>query len=823
MAAVKGLPSLTLVCDGHRAQADSSLQQGGNQSLIKALTQTAKVVCRNIACLADGDHHAVYEGRGAHRDVYRIGADRIMKLCDNMKENKQLHNRREVEALKATAHLSSTPTLFFHGSCDIQTRQFRGSSNSVTLRVDCVIMSYSGPSMDKLMHREFGLPYDHFVANFFVSAYRDLSILCIDGRSTMVAYSDLHTANICTKADPTTHAPGTSVSCVICDAEGVACTQWDRSTFNGCCDSMLADFELQCARARDKSWNFMAVLIRANLSHFFRSNGQDDMVVLRNRCMGKFQLFWDQVCSSAPRRSKRDVLMPSTMPPALSNLDPSQHYAFESVTGNQHTTGQAVITAPSPSQPYAPVVLEPWRPTLDASAWSAAATEPAPPQSVEPWRPTVTVDLLQHDLAAVSPSSWLGEEPSLACEVHQSVSAPPLDSPSACFGQLPDVGLAQLFCGHTLASRVISCDTCQKYDAMILEEEKRHQVYSGAQHQHLTVSGLSQQEQPAMRADSSYPSSGQVQPAARSDSSVAIAVSQSSQHYATASSGQLRPAIESEVVVPLVASAYAASSSYKPSSLSDDGVEHLDCGHVITSPQDEQAVAAETSFASRSAEPIVTDLWAGYVPISIAPPVGDSRLYASPLEAVAREEMQRQRFGKYRGVGHFQDDREGRVCWDDRVASNNFPRPPGMSRQQTDDVARLCKLMYIGLHNVLARIPLNQKGKKQRRVASESEFMKHGMVKRVFTFINSGDRYTENQWCHPRVVYEAAQTEFSILIGSDRETRIPNLQFIDDYERDFLASMITRAFISNGCLYGRSQGFLPGSVTLASSSNQPSN
>ena len=51
MAAIKGASLLTLVCDGHRAQADSSLQQGGNLSLITDLTQTAKVICRNVACL----------------------------------------------------------------------------------------------------------------------------------------------------------------------------------------------------------------------------------------------------------------------------------------------------------------------------------------------------------------------------------------------------------------------------------------------------------------------------------------------------------------------------------------------------------------------------------------------------------------------------------------------------------------------------------------------------------------------------------------------------------------------------------------------------
>ena len=145
-----------------------------------------------------------------------------------------------------------------------------------------------------------------------------------------------------------------------------------------------------------------------------------------------------------------------------------------------------------------------------------------------------------------------------------------------------------------------------------------------------------------------------------------------------------------------------------------------------------------------------------------------------------------------------------------------------MSKRQSDDIGRLCKLMYVALHNVLARIPFNKKGEKQRRVQSESEFMKYGMAKRVFTFIDSGDNYTEDQWCHPRAVYQALQNEFIILTGRDKR-RIPNLQFIDDYERDFLASVIARAFISNGCLYGRSQGFHPGSITLPSSSNQLGN
>jgi hypothetical protein len=116
----------------------------------------------------------------------------------------------------------------------------------------------------------------------------------------------------------------------------------------------------------------------------------------------------------------------------------------------------------------------------------------------------------------------------------------------------------------------------------------------------------------------------------------------------------------SEAVSPLGESAYASSN---PFSVPNEGVEYLACGHDVTSLQesclicqefcdrkDEQAEAAETSFSSRPAEPVVTDLWAGYRLISIGPSACDSRIYASPLEEVARIEMQWQRAGKYRAI-----------------------------------------------------------------------------------------------------------------------------------------------------------------------------
>ena len=93
------LVSLRLVCAGSRAEAGSSLQQQRNKSLIPELTLSATVVSHGVLRLPDGRHDASYEGRGAHRDVYRIG-DILMKLSIFAKENTIGSNRLEAEALK---------------------------------------------------------------------------------------------------------------------------------------------------------------------------------------------------------------------------------------------------------------------------------------------------------------------------------------------------------------------------------------------------------------------------------------------------------------------------------------------------------------------------------------------------------------------------------------------------------------------------------------------------------------------------------------------------------------------------------------------------
>ena len=125
-----------------------------------------------------------------------------------------------------------------------------------------------------------------------------------------------------------------------------------------------------------------------------------------------------------------------------------------------------------------------------------------------------------------------------------------------------------------------------------------------------------------------------------------------------------------------------------------------------------------------------------------------------------------------------------------------------MTRTQSDDIGRLCKLMYVALHNVLNRCDLTPQGNKQRRVRIESEFMKHHMAKRIFRYI-SRFKFTEQQWCEPKAVFEAVQMEFDHLCGyHEKQYQIYGFEFADEYEREFLARMITTSFLAPGVSYG---------------------
>jgi hypothetical protein len=196
------------------------------------------------------------------------------------------------------------------------------------------------------------------------------------------------------------------------------------------------------------------------------------------------------------------------------------------------------------------------------------------------------------------------------------------------------------------------------------------------------------------------------------------------------------------------------------------------------------------------------------------PQISAAELYAEPLSQVVAAELERQKSSKFRGVGRFQEEREGRMSWKDRVTSRYFPRKPEMTRAQMDDIGRLCKLMYVALHNVLDRCPLTPEGNKQRRVRIESEFMKYGMAKRIFEYV-SRFHFTDQQWCEPKAVLEAVLIEFDLVCGRhERKYQIHGFTFADEQERQFLARMITTSFFAHGVSDGRSHDIVQKKAVL---------
>ena len=183
-----------------------------------------------------------------------------------------------------------------------------------------------GPSLDELMYRCFGMPYDHAVASFFVSAYQDLGIMIIDGRRLQITYCDLYSRSVNTLKDPTGHIIGERVPCMIGNAAGLSLGEYTRHVFNDVGDNMIADFELQCSMARDSSWKFIAALINRYLIGFFRTHGNSEMDVVRDTFLNRIGLVWRDICEAT---AGAGCLPPADMrsPEAAVSAAASEHYA----------------------------------------------------------------------------------------------------------------------------------------------------------------------------------------------------------------------------------------------------------------------------------------------------------------------------------------------------------------------------------------------------------------------------------------------------------------------------------------------------------------
>ena len=81
--------------------------------------------------------------------------------------------------------------------------------------------------------------------------------------------------------------------------------------------------------------------------------------------------------------------------------------------------------------------------------------------------------------------------------------------------------------------------------------------------------------------------------------------------------------------------------------------------------------------------------------------------------------------------------------------------------------------------------------------------MKYNMAKRVFDFLRNCE-YTETQSFSPSATYLVVQREFDFLVGrGDPKWKIHGFYFSDDYEKDFLAHMITVCFLACGVFHRR--------------------
>ena len=119
--------------------------------------------------------------------------------------------------------------------------------------------------------------------------------MVIDGVSQRISYSDLHTANLSTRARPTEHVLGDQVPVVIVDTEIVTQGVYPRRILDDTLDNMLRDFELQCNVAQHQSWHFFGELISRHFNRFFKENGDKDLDEAKQICLDRFQRLWRDI------------------------------------------------------------------------------------------------------------------------------------------------------------------------------------------------------------------------------------------------------------------------------------------------------------------------------------------------------------------------------------------------------------------------------------------------------------------------------------------------------------------------------------------------
>ncbi len=625
--------SIRLIASGERAQACCSLQQAGYKSLITCLTTRAEIKIRGITGVEDGIYIAEYEGRGAHRDVYRFGSY-VLKLERQNRAQGASSNELEARSLLSTADLPQTVAFYHLGDVTIEYPFYRGNIlMSTTMTANGLLQGYGGVTYDKLFYKHGTSPLTLRMASFLLTAYRDLAIMVVDGVQLDIAYSDMRTANLATLKDPLTHRHCTSVASIVVDAEGVQRSKLPRSVFNQCADDMLIDLEFQCDRAPHESWKILGQLLHKYVNRLFKQQGQDDLASVRESVINKFNQVW---------LSFKDLLLPRP-----------QHYAAVS---NANTVQASLAATPQDC-------------TTDKSEALATYSQMKPGSLV-----------MQHLAETVRFTSFGRSSFSHAYNSKHNAAASTGEPVPGCIPQVSQAASQQELTSNTIQERgtesqmTLGGTAVQQYVSAPWNEAEavRLTSFTGSSASHASPS----------KHYAEVSTVGQI-PECISQASHAV----SPQHSMNLTSPELEVHCGG---CPMHQSGSGPSAAASSSSRAQNSAASPDLGsaHLATIPGvasveeplcDAANLSAAVSFSSM--DPIATSFFTGVadatvvsVPTQSETPWSNYGHYADSLRDIVGRNLELQRSSRLRGPDLFQRERGGRLSWEERVAMDRFEK-----------------------------------------------------------------------------------------------------------------------------------------------------
>ena len=158
---------------------------------------------------------------------------------------------------------------------------------------------------------------------------------------------------------------------------------------------------------------------------------------------------------------------------------------------------------------------------------------------------------------------------------------------------------------------------------------------------------------------------------------------------------------------------------------------------------------------------------------------------------------------EFRGVGRLGRRQEGRVSFEERSRTGEWVHVPQMTPHELDHISLIGELMFSGLREVFARLPMNKYGKPQQRTVDYSKFTKHGFMPRLYGWIHerrgplSGYDHPAD-WITSVDVMDAVMKEMHVLRkgeGENAAARIRCFQFRDEYECCMIVRAVASAYL----------------------------